>query len=344
MAAFVRAAALRNYAEVARRHGLDPRDMIRRAGLPAGVLADPDQRVPAQKVVTLLERSAEASGCPTFGLQMAEDRQVSDLGVVSLLLDHQPTLRHALQALIDFRHLLNEALALYVEEAGDAVILREEVVTDRPEHWRQATELAVGVLFRLCAAILESSWKPRGVHFTHAAPPDLQVHRRLFLSRYGTRLAFDSDFNGIVCAAVDLDRPAPSADPVIARYAQRFVETMPGAEAGSVLLDVRKAIYLFLPMGRATVEQVAEGLGVNVRTLQRRLDEEGASFSDVLNGVRRDLAVRYLESRRHSLARAAELLGYAAPGSFTRWFTGQFGLSPSEWRKRRAASGATPLR
>jgi AraC-like DNA-binding protein len=104
--------------------------------------------------------------------------------------------------------------------------------------------------------------------------------------------------------------------------------------------DVRRAIYLFLPMGRATIEQVAQGVGLNVRTLQRQLDEGGATFSDLLNEVRRDLALRYMENENHSLGRIAELLGYSMPSSFTRWFTAQFGTPPAQWRAEHIARTA----
>ena len=85
-------------------------------------------------------------------------------------------------------------------------------------------------------------------------------------------------------------------------------------------------------MGRATIEQVAQTQGMNVRTLQRRLEECGVTFSDLVNGVRRDLVIRYLENPSYSLGRIADMLGYSMPSSFTRWFIAQFGMPPASWR------------
>jgi AraC-like DNA-binding protein len=89
---------------------------------------------------------------------------------------------------------------------------------------------------------------------------------------------------------------------------------------------------VLLPMGRATVEQVAQKLGVNVRTLQRQLEDDGATFSQMINAVRRELAVRYVQSGQHSLGHVAELLGYSTQTSFTRWFKSEFGVAPREWQ------------
>jgi AraC-like DNA-binding protein len=279
--------------------------------------------------VALLEDSARLSDCVSLGLQMAEARQLSDMGALGLLLPHQRTLRDALSTLVQYRRLLNEALAIQVEEDGDTVVVRQEVVTDVPLPARQATELALATTFRMCAALFGTHWRPYSVNFTHAAPANLQVHRRVFGA---SKLEFSSEFSGFVCAAADLDQQNPAADPAMARYAERFLETLPGANERSVARDVRKTVYLLLPAGRATIEQVAQALGLNVRTLQRQLEEAGLTFSDLVNEVRRDLVLRYLENPDHSLGRIAELLGYAMPSSFTRWFTSQFGMAPARWR------------
>ena len=69
-----------------------------------------------------------------------------------------------------------------------------------------------------------------------------------------------------------------------------------------------------------------------MRTLQRNLDEAGLTFSGVLNDVRRELALRYMENRKYSVQRVGMMLGYAVPSSFTRWFCAEFGASPRAWR------------
>ena len=324
----VRAAVLSHYFDVARQLNFNPQALLRRAGFSRSLLGHVDHPLPSDAVVALLESSARDADCATWGLRMAEARQLSDVGAISLLLAHQRTLRDVLHSITQYRHILNESLALYVEDAGRSTILREEVVTDAVQPSRQATELAVAVLFLMCRSLLGQRWRPHSVSFTHPAPPDLQVHRRVFQCK----LMFDSDFNGIVCPAELLDLPNPLADPVLARYAQGFIDTLPGTQPASVIQEVRRSIYLLLPMGRASIEQVAQGMGLNVRSLQRRLDEQGQSFSELINGVRRELALHYIENRAYALGRISEQLGYAKPSSFTRWFTSQFGVAPAQWR------------
>jgi hypothetical protein len=61
-------------------------------------------------------------------------------------------------------------------------------------------------------------WKPRSVHFSHAAPASLHVHQRLF----GTRVEFGCDFDGITIDRHDLDRPNPLGDVNLARLPRSF--------------------------------------------------------------------------------------------------------------------------
>lgn len=337
----VRAASLSHYNEVAKRLGLNPQQLLRKVGLTPRMLASPTQLLPIQRTVGLLEISAKESGCSTFGLQMAEARVLSDFGPISLLLTHQSTMRMALHTIAQYRHLLNEALGIHIEDVGKNTIIREEIMTDYPGGIQQVTDMAVGVIMLIFRAILGDNWRPQSVHFTHPANSDLQIHRRLF----GCRLQFDSDFNGLTCLKADMDKHNDKADTAMASYAQSFMDAIPKRGQSSLMLDVRRSIYLLLPMGRASVEQIASGLGVNVRTLQRQLDSGDISFSQILNDVRRELAQRYIAHTSHPMGQVAEQLGYSNLSSFTRWFTTQFGLTPSEMRARSLESdplGANP--
>lgn len=324
----VRAAALTHFFEVIRERGVNPLPLLREVGLSLALLADPDQRIPAESVVRLLELAAKACGDEQLGLRMAQARQLSDFGMVSLLISHQPTLRDALQTLIDYRHLINDSLALKMEEVGHQVILREEVISGQPA--QQASELAMGVLMRLCSGVLGPAWRPSYVCFTHAMPRETVLHQRFFRCP----VHFDSEFNALVCEADDLAVPNPAAAPALAHYAQRLVDTLPSLPEPSTVQEVRKAIYLMLASGQATTSYVAQTLGLSVRTMQRRLDAAGIDFSQLVNEVRTDLVQRYLDNPRHSLGTISQMLGYSAPSAFTRWFGAQFGSSPQRWREQ----------
>jgi AraC-like DNA-binding protein len=332
MTALVRTAALTNFAELARSFGLDPQRLMSEVGLQPRVLDEPDLRSPVERAGELLERAAGLSGCESFGLRMAETRLLSNLGPVGLLIRDQPTLRDSLAVFLRYHLALNGGIALVIEEEAGVVVIREELLAGRAGAVRQGIELAVGVALRLMRQFLGPDWRPRRVCFTHEAPRDIATHLRVF----GPCVEFQHDFNGIVCGRQDLDTANPHADPAMARYAQQLLDASLHEQDATprMLDDVRRAALLLLPSGRCSIEQVADQLGLVCRTVQRRLSEQGTSFTELVNELRIELAQRHVQGSARPLTEVAALLGFSASSGFSRWYSAQFGCSPSEARAR----------
>lgn len=331
MAELVRMAALTGYLETMAILGADSTPLLREQGLSRDQLANPEQLLPARATMRLLERSAEETGCITFGLRMAEVRSIANLGATSLLIAHQPNLRSALKTLTEYRTRINSTLVLNVEQIEDEVILREDFSLQRPEPSQQASNLAIGVLARICSSVLGDSWAPRTVCFSHEAPPTPERH--MFSRFFRCQPEFDSEFNGLVLTLSDLDRKNPAADEQLANHARHLLDSVMSSSTISTTQDVNQIIKLLLPTGKATIQNCAASIGVTVRTLQRMLDAEDTSFSSLLNETRLQLSVQYLSNLRMRITDIAEMLGYNSIGAFTRWHTQVFGLSPRAMRK-----------
>ncbi|MGZ8311678.1 MAG: AraC family transcriptional regulator [Allosphingosinicella sp.] len=323
----VRATALSNYCEVARAVGLDPYALLSRARINPQVLEQPDHPISATRVAALLEQSARQSGCPWFGLLMAEARPLSAIGPVSLLLAHQNTARDLIEGIVRYRSLLSDAITIDLEEDNAISVIRTNVLVDSAGP--QSIELLTGILCRIISETVGGSWHPESAHFVHAAPSELRVHRRIFRCS----LVFESEFNGLACPSASLDAPNPAADSTLTRYAEQYLALLaPKPTDGSIAEKTRRSIHLLLPSGRANLEQVGANLGLQPRTLQRLLERENRSFGSLLNDVRRELALRYLAVSSHSVSSIALMTGYASPSSFTRWFCAEFGTAPAAWR------------
>jgi AraC-like DNA-binding protein len=320
MTTLVRSASLTNFDDIARQCGLDPLALLAEVGLPARCLKDADLKVPAKAIGRLLELAAGRASEPAFGLRMAESRRLSNLGPLGLLLRDEPTLKDALQAMVRYIRVHNEALVIHVDHVGDRVFIREEMNVQGEASLRQSTELALGVTFRLISLFMGAGWRPRQVCFSHAAPKSLGVHRRVF----GQALAFGGEFNGIVCTASELDSPNPSADPVMTRYAQQLVDASAGSEA-SFAEQVRQLVLLLLPLGQCNAKVVARHLGCDRRTIVRRLDADGTSFHQLVNDYRTQLVKHYIDENTRPLAQVSAIIGFASPSAFSRWYRQQFG-------------------
>jgi AraC-like DNA-binding protein len=339
MAELVRAATLSGYFEIARELRVDSIALLRTAGLSRALLLNPEQMIPAEAVVDLLEATAEAANCPTVALRMAERRNLADLGRISLLIAHQGTLREAIDVLSHYRNSINSTLVLHTEEIDDIAILREDFALKTSAASRQANDLALGVLARTCATILGPQWRPEQVCFTYPAPPaqDREVYRRLFQCP----ISFSAEFNGIVLNANDLDRRNPRADVALAVHARSLLDSVMFNDVRTIVQEVEQTILLLLPSGRASIKACADALGMNLRTMQRQLEDAGTSFSSILDDIRRQQVARYFTTPKLRLTDVADLLGYGSLGAFNRWYTKAFGESPSHaMRKVRLHSRA----
>jgi len=327
---FVRAAVLSGYFETMADLAIDPGPLLAEQGLDRNLLRNPEQLIPVGAAVQLFERSAEASDCLSLGLRMAGHRTVADLGAISLLIVHQPTLRHVIEALLEYRTRLNSTMQLQLEEHGDEAVLREDFVLDRPYRMRQASDLGLGVLTQICGVTMGENWHPLMACFTHDALP---AREQPVLDRVlGCPVQFDSEFNGIVISREDLDRPNALANARMADHTKRLIDATLPPLRDSWAFQVEQMIRLLLPQGRATIQLCAASMGINLRTMQRTLEAEGTTFSELLERIRRQMAVQYLHNPRIRIAEIAVLLGYGSSAAFARWHLQAFGYSPREAR------------
>lgn len=325
----VRAASLHGYVELAQTLGLDAAELLAGAGLDVADLATPDTWIPAVQVAGLLEASSDASGRDDFGLLLSELRRLSTLGPLGVVLREEPDVRSALELLLRYERSYNEAMRLEFDESGGLGTVRLRLEMGQPTAAQQATDLAVAALVGILRVFLGQDWTPLSVCFTHPAPAGLATYHRLL----GERLQFDHAFSGVVLSSVDLDQPNAGSDPSLRPYTQQLLSTLPTARPETAVDRVRELIELLLPMGRCSVEQVARTMGLDRRTLHRHLAEHGETFTSVLHATRGRLAERHLGNARYSLTDVSQLLGFAAPSAFSRWFRDQYASSPRAWRK-----------
>lgn len=326
----VRAASLSGYFAVAEQLRLDVAPLLRLAGLTRSMMNNPELMIPARSAVQLLEESARASGCITFALRMAEQRELSDIGLMSLLIIHQPTLTDALDVLSEYRNRINSNLSLQIEDHEETVFLREHFALDPPLYSRQVSDLALGVLYKLCRSVMPERWRPQCVSFSYErpGPSDRAIYERLF----DCSLQFGSDFDGIVIETSDMGRKNPLSDIALASYARELVGGMISPTSRTVAEEVEQSIRILMPVGRASIGEVAHALGTNIRTLQRRLEREEVAFSDLLDRVRVQQVGRHFASRHLRLTDVAHLLGYSTLASFSNWYRSRFNQTPSAGR------------
>ena len=151
----------------------------------------------------------------------------------------------------------------------------------------------------------------------------------------GTKVEFGADTDefalNLDARALPLIHSDPYLNDLLLKYCDAAVADRRG-DMSQLRTRVENAISSMLPHGRVVVEDVARSLGMSERTLARKLSDEGLNFTEILQQLRRDLAVRYLDDRKLHVSKIAWLLGFHEVSAFTHAFKRWTGKTPRQMR------------
>ena len=151
----------------------------------------------------------------------------------------------------------------------------------------------------------------------------------------GTKVEFGADKDELALNVGARELPLVHSDSYLNDLLVKYCEAALADRRGDMSqlrTRVENAISSFLPHGRVLVEDVARSLGMSKRTLARKLSDEGLNFTEILQQLRRDLAVRYLRDRKLHVSKIAWLLGFNEVSAFTHAFKRWTGKTPREMR------------
>ena len=156
---------------------------------------------------------------------------------------------------------------------------------------RQQTEFGIAMIVKAMRAASGYDVRPTRVRFAHIRPSDVQEFERSF----GCSVEFGAPSDQLEFSNETLALPLITADPLLLEVLRPFCEEAArtrNTAAGSHRALVENEVQRLLPQGRASAELVAKALAVSVRTLSRRLSEEGTTFAEVVDQLRRSLALQ----------------------------------------------------
>jgi len=310
--------------------GLDRRDLLSRVHLSESDLVDPDSRVPVLKAVRLLQIIADLSENPDIGLELGQRLQIREAGVVGYAMAYSEDLESALQRLVRFRKILDQRAEADFRRTGKRwrLTIKTEPLMEgfRPAIDDVTTAIVVGM-----GQLIGRRIEPARVGFTYPKPQDTSRHRAIF----GSGIRFGTDYQVLEFWHRDIQTSIPDADPRLTAYLDELAEIRLGSlpENTSLASRVRQAIWPHLSEGQPTIDTVASDLALSSRTLQRRLREEGTSYGQVVESLRKEKASLLLSDRNLAVYEVGYLLGYSDPSAFHRAFRRWHGRSPSQYRQ-----------
>ncbi|WP_085634031.1 MULTISPECIES: AraC family transcriptional regulator [unclassified Pseudomonas] len=332
MSHLIRATNLWGYDELVRELGGDPQRLLGRFHIPPANERPDDAFYLYRSASLLLEATAVELKCADFGLRLARWQGLEILGPVAVIARNSATVLEAFEAIARYLYIHSPALQLGFtrhDEAGWVQFDYRIRELSAPQ-LRQSYELSLANALQILKLLAGEGAHPMQVSFLHPPLGPVRGYEKVF----GCEVRFEQDWCGWRMPLSLAARAIDHADAQTLHYATRYLESSYAPGTAALSLRVVELIGRLLPTGHCNIENVADGVTLHPRTLQRRLLSEGVRYEELLDRERRRLADHYLCRSGLQMVQIAGLLGYAEQSVFSRSCQRWFGTTAKKHRDR----------
>jgi len=324
----IKSAALRGYDEVVSELGGDRDSLYLAAGIDKSRIEDPEQFIPYETYLKLLNIAAENLNCDTFGLRLAQKKDGSQFGILCLIIETSPSMLEALRTFGRFLHFQSQSATLSLSTEGEFTYWKHTIHYQGDESLGQAYQNAMGVGSNIIDLISDNSLTPVCAYSIF----DREKVASYAKSRVSCPITFNAEFNGWKFKTQDLHQLPPQSDPALNQLLKNQLDTLLDELEQNFELKIKEVIRRALAIGDPSIDRVANYLNKNRRSFQRQLESHNLLYKDVLDDVRLEIAKHHLRYSNLPLTHIADMLCYNNLSSFSRFFTKRLGLTPSKWR------------
>jgi len=321
--------------------GVPPEVALAGTGLDATAIANPFALTSSEQFLVAARNGVRRCPAADLGVRVGRRLHVSSYGMYGYALLCSESLAHVFDAAVKYHQLANGMLQIrWTEEDGAASWLfpdrRSIALPDVDARlYRFLIDLQFSVHVTILKDVMGSSCVPARAMFAEPEPP----HAAALSEALECPIAFDQPLNVLSYPASWLARAPQLANPItaaqVSTHCARLLEEFRW-QAG-----MTRRVYQELtrtPGRFPEIESIAESLCMTSRTLRRKLEAEGTSYSELLTSVRKALAIDYLTTTRLGTEEVAQTLGFSDGVSFRHAFKRWTGLTPNEYRREGISS------
>lgn len=328
--ATVSAGYARALLDLATGRGADREALLAAAGLGAADLETDEARVPFERFKRLMREGKRLSGDPALALRFGADINFNTLSIVGLICYAAPTMDEAFRQMNRFGRLVIEVDGLaredrfVIEAHGGRTFIVDK--RSNPDVFPELTESTLGRFICGFRRIFPKVPLYLSADVTHDRPAYGDLYEELL----GVPVRFGAQRN-----AMEID-PAYftmqiSSSPgyvfgMLSEHAKGLLERLEASK--TVSSEVERRMMADLHTGHVNMNALARQMGMSRQTLYRQLRQEGTSFDELLDGLRKRLALDYLDGGKVSINETAYLVGFSDPSAFSRAFKRWTGKSP----------------
>lgn len=321
---------VRGLVGVVEQAGVSSVAFLRAFGLTHEQLHAADGRMPRSKVYELCGLALDLTSDPALGLHWAERFHEGTFVPISQLMVHAATLQKGFDSLNQFSRLLADDPSYQLVRSEGKVTLRVvRSVGESARIQRFVAEMMIAGFYRIIRSFSVHA-QPEQVCFEYPAPAYQVEYARVF----ERPVKFGQAFSGIVFDGSLLDTPAPHKDDDVHRALEALAvrRLMKVTQETPYALRVREFLVQQGGPQRTEMSAVARAVGLSVRSLRRRLTDEGASYNTLANDAQMIVAKHFLRDKRSTIQETAFLMGFADVRAFHRAFRRWTGTTPSAYQ------------
>lgn len=283
--------------------------------------------------------ATKLSGDALFGLHFGESLQIAALGVVGQLIRNSRTIGNALTYAASFTHLLTDALTMEVKQtdAGFTLQFIPNQTRQRaaPAMFRQLMDFMMAFLIHEVDGLVLTRIRPDQVTLSSKITDPAEYERVLRCPTIREGDNYELTFAGNYW-----NEPILMANYELQATLMQKVSGMDQSYEASQRMSDRIKSYLLANanLGLPSLDAIAGNFNLSPRSMQRKLQEEGLTYQQVADSVRKMLAIHFLESGRHPTKEVSYILGYNELSAFSRAFKRWTGTTPGGYQKNRQGS------
>lgn len=270
---------------------------------------------------------------PLFGLHFGESMQLTALGVVGGLVQTSRTIGEALTQAAAFTSLITDMVRMEINRATDRILIEfipnEARRSMAPVAFRQQVDLFMAFTLHETDGLVLKRVRP--IWATYPVEPSLRPDYERVLRGPVTESAATYQ---LVIDGVYWDEPISTANYEMQQLwlKQAAERTQPAPDANTLSTRISQQLMANAYLGMPSLEAVAANLNVSPRSMQRKLQEEGVTYQQLADLIRKTLAIEYLNAKKYPIKEVAYLLGYNELSAFTRAFKRWTGTPPVQYR------------
>jgi AraC-like DNA-binding protein len=326
-------AALRQYLRAAQDYGIDAEDALVQNDLPVGILDNSITRVTGTEFQRLIRWLVDACNDPLFGLKSGSYVQPGSYSIFGYMIMNCRSAREALHMTPMYESIVGDMGVTKLEKAGQRLAVRWNCQYDDPiiiPHMIDNVLFSWTQFARYLADLPEG--KPYCVQLERAQPDaeKLAIYQEMF----GCDIEFNAKRSALIVDEEVLEIPLRQPDPGLLQSLTQQAESMMDEikQKKTIILQVRAVLRQLMEHELPRKEKVAEALDMTERTLQRRLQEAGTGYQQLLDDIRRETAIEWLTTTQVAINEIADNLGFSEVRSFHRRFKSWTGHAPGEYR------------